>query len=109
MHVLILSLKQIYEEGKDRYSYILLKDEEVMIQEGLAIVHDYIAIVSDQVRARIPVFQFFVYFFFNCPIQTFGLMVSNRHWVLSKPRALHSSWGQHTLFFRPNPACCLFL
>lgn len=60
MHVLILSLKQIYEEGKDRYSNISLKDEEVMIQEGLAIVHDYIAIVNDQVRARIPVFQFFV-------------------------------------------------
>lgn len=46
MHVLILSLEQIHEEVKDRYSNIFLKDEEVMIQEGLAIVPDYIAIVS---------------------------------------------------------------
>lgn len=48
MHVLILSLEQIYEEVKDRYSCIFVKDEEVMIQEGLAIVHDYTAIVSDR-------------------------------------------------------------
>lgn len=36
-------------------------------------------------------------------------MVNNRHWVLNKPSALHSSRGQQTMFFRPNPVCCVFV
>lgn len=43
-------------KARNRYSHILLEDEEVVIHEDLAIVRDYIAIVSGPDRDGIHLF-----------------------------------------------------
>lgn len=53
MHVLIWSLKQICEEDKGRHPLLLLKDEEAVIQEGIAIAWGYRAVVSGPAGAGI--------------------------------------------------------
>lgn len=80
-----------------------------MIQKGLAIVQGYIATVNDQARARIPIFEFFVYFFFNGTTQNSGCNGKQLPLDINQPSAFHSSQSQQTMVFRLNPACCLFL
>lgn len=92
MCILILSLKQICEEGKDGYSYVHLKDEGMVSQEGFA---ELVAMVGGQARAR-PLCSDSLYRpFSTAPYSSLGGMVNSWYsqWLLGQPSALCSSQG----------------
>ena len=62
-----------------------------MIQEGLAVVQDYVAVVSGQASAGVPCSNPLCSPFSAVPYESLGEIVTDHHWVLNQPSALFSS------------------